>query len=145
MLSKLKSGFFIVFIALFTQSFFVPKNIVENNVPVNTPMNNDPHSEIKSSYKINPRLLHRFASKIMKSKLNQKKGASHRKKFPFLIKLGLIFLGLGIVFLLVAFWGWYFAVLDGLPAASWVNLLLEGGLGSVGAALACLIVGWLSN
>lgn len=146
MLSKLKSSLFIVFFALFTQSFFVPTNIAESKVEVNTPINTSKHSEMTSSYKVNPRLFKRIASKIKKSKFNQKKGGYRKKKLPLLIKLGLIFVGVGLVFLLVCFWGWYFAAIGGADtAASWITLLLEGGLGAVGAGLVCLIVGWLAN
>lgn len=146
MLIKFKTIIFFSLFAIFAQSFTISNNIfpVSHEVvysPFNKTGNN---SDITTSTsKDNSLNDNSTSSKIKKNKLAHKKGGVRRKKIPFFVKLGIIFLGVGVLLLLASFWGWIFTYPTGL--ASWVNTAVAAGAGSVGVGLVFLIISWLSN
>ncbi len=131
-------------LAFLTQSFIIPKKVV----PGTSESREVPSHRSTGNGRITPAppqsdllIEKKTVVKSSKTKLAPQK-KYRRAKVPFLVKLGLVFLGIGLVFLLASFWGWVFTYVDGL--ASWISISTYIGAGSVGVGLICLIISWLS-
>jgi hypothetical protein len=147
MLRQLSLATIFTFFAFLTQSLTVPQNNTtlrtDNAVSL---LNNSNNSLVVNnpSPKENSLKDNQSVSKIKKNKISRYKRGFRKNKVPLFVKLGLIFLGIGLVFLLAAFWGWIFSVsLESL--SSWIPLALQAGVGSVAAGLVFLIISWLAN
>ncbi len=70
------------------------------------------------------------------------------RKMSVVLKLAIIFSGLAIISLIIAFWSWYFYVLGGLVGTATVptfRIFLIGGLISLALGLFLFILHWLTN
>ncbi|MFT7612631.1 MAG: hypothetical protein ACI9J3_001594 [Parvicellaceae bacterium] len=85
---------------------------------------------------------------IKERKDESKEETEPRNGMPTLVKLGLILLGLGLIFLIVAFWTWYFALIGaiaGVASTSSAGLFLTLGIMGSCIGLGLLIISWLFN
>jgi len=148
MLRQLFFTTILFFCAFFTQSLTVPYNntqgLNENagsslKHSENTRIVNNHSATKESSLKDNQPI-----SKIKKNKGPRHQRGLRKNKVPLFVKLGLIFLGVGLVILVATFWGWVFSA--GIEtSSSWIPLALQTGLGSVAAGLVFLIISWLAS
>ena len=70
------------------------------------------------------------------------------RKMSIVLKLAIIFSGLAIISLIIAFWSWYFYVLGGLVGTATVptfRIFLIAGLISLALGLFLFILHWLTN
>jgi hypothetical protein len=136
MLRQLFFTTILFFCAFFTQSLTVPYNNTQGR-------NENAGSSLKHSE--NTRIVNNHsATKESSLKDNQPISKIKKNKVPLFVKLGLIFLGVGLVILVATFWGWVFSA--GIETSpSWIPLALQTGLGSVAAGLVFLIISWLAS
>jgi hypothetical protein len=70
------------------------------------------------------------------------------RKMSVVLKLAIIFSGLAIISLIIAFWSWYFYILGGLVGTATVptfRIFLIAGLISLALGLFLFILHWLTN
>lgn len=130
------------------QSYTVPKNTSLTDYKITDPnLRETVHNSIlgNNSAKKNVPENNPVISKNKKGKSSLFQKKYRRKKVPLTVKLGIIFLGIGLIALIASFWGWLLTVytLNGL--AGWVPQALAVGIGSMGAGLVLLIISWLAN
>ena len=148
MLRQLFFTTILFFCAFFTQSLTVPYNHTQGrNENAGSPLKHSENTRIVNNHSATKESSLKDNQPI--SKIKKNKGPRHQRglrknKVPLFVKLGLIFLGVGLVILVATFWGWVFSA--GIEtSSSWIPLALQTGLGSVAAGLVFLIISWLAS
>ena len=102
-------------------------------------------NEVQKFDNRNPEGLNRLDGKIEKAHAYS---LSTRRKMSPILKMAIIFTGLGIIALIVSFFSWYFYVLSSMTGTSVTPLytrLLSAGLVSIAVGLFLFIAYWLFN